>query len=1802
MRALVHLLSSVILRPVEAFLSCRLADRKFSIFVVLLMLLGGTRTVFADAVVVFNEIMYHPATNETGLEWLELHNQMAVNVDLSGWSISGGIDYSFPEGTVITGNGYLVVALSPSDLQTATGITNLVGPYTGRLSNSGDTLKLRNKNKRIMDSISYGVDGQWPCAPDGSGVSLSKYNEDGASDTATNWTMSSLVGGTPGKQNFSTKTFETTSSTPVTSMGTWRYLASDATPTSDWKNNGFDDSSWTSASSPFVAGETLLPSGSTQNLPVFNTGVDSNGVSLSSTSLDPHYVLTLSAQSTPPPPDISATVMHANSAWLASDTTSKWIGAVSSGSSSVAAGNYNFRTTFDLTGFAPNTAQLIINVACDNGVNDIQLNGISQGFTYVGYSSWSGALYINSGFVSGTNTLDFFTYNEAGGDNPAGFRAKVSGTAKTLMATSTTLSSNLTTYYFRTAFDLNAAPKNSLLQLSAYIADGAVIYLNGNEVRRINMPSGTISSDTRAVTNVTGATYFGPYTLPTASLVRGTNVLAVEIHRATNSTSALFASDVSMTTTNFLTSDKLPLAFNEFGNFSNNVAWIELINTGTTNINPQDCLLVRQRSDSTNREYTLPSQDMAPGATLLLAKETLGFGVDSGDTFFLYTPDQSSVIDAFVASGKNQARYPDGTGQWLTPSEPTPGESNKFSFHNEIVINEIMYNPPADQYANGIWIELYNRSSNAVDITGWKLSKDISYTFSTGTIIASDSYLVVAKDTAWIQTNYPGVSAVGPFGGNLKHGHGHIKLSDESGNPVDEINYYGSAPWPEYPNGGGASLELRDPWADNTKPEAWAASDESSRSVWTNISYTMSASQTLGPTLWNEFVMGLLDQGECLISDMHAIESPSSSATELLQNGSFTQGINTWRALGDHSDSYVQNIDGTSCLHLIATGPTEHMHNHLETTLVNNHAIVNGKEYKIAFNAKWLAGNNRLNTRLYFNRAAQTIALPVPLLHGTPGSKNTVFATHIGPTYFGLSHSPITPKSTQPVTVSIAARASQGLGAITLYWAVNEGTWQTTAMEAASASDQTGYTNYSAVIPAQANGSLIQFYVLGADTLGTTASYPSEGKNSRALYKVVDSTLSTALHQIRLLMTTSDATYLYQATNVMGNNRMKMTVVYDDNEVFYDAGLHLQSSERGRDQTTRVGFSVKLPADHLFRGTIKTFTIDRSGGQSGLGGKQDEIILWQAVNHAGGIPGLYNDIVQCYAPRSQEDGHGTLRLCAFDKDYFDSQYDNGGDGNQYKMELIYYPTSTATGDVESPKLPEPDDVINVEFQDWGNDKESYRWIFLQENNADIDDYSQIITLNKAFALTGTTLDTQMNTLMDVDEYLRTLAFKAFTGDQDTYTYGYSHNWIIYFRPDTGKAMGLLWDMDYSYCASTSTDFPGTGSANTYKLVTRPTFYRMYYNHLLDIMATTMNSTYLTPWASHYSSLVGEDWSKNVTYLQTRADYIKSKMPGSAPFAITSNGGRNYSISASRTILTGTSPLTVKDILVNGAAYSVSWTTLTNWSISVPLPLQVNTLTFQGYDNQGTAMSNATATITVTNTTAVASQYVVINEWMADNSGPGGVLDPDENLYSDWLELYNPNTISVDLSGCYMTDSLDTPTKWQIPTNTIIAPQGFLLIWADKLTNLNTSATNTALHANFKLSKSGSDLGLYGSDKTPWHTLTFGTQYQNVSQGFYPDGNTNSPVFMTNWTPCAANQIGLPTGPTLSLTTLNPDGTLTLTVQAPVGKTYCVEYKNDLNDSAWTPISTNRVTSTDPITINDNIGTEPQRFYRATILQ
>jgi hypothetical protein len=106
------------------------------------------------------------------------------------------------------------------------------------------------------------------------------------------------------------------------------------------------------------------------------------------------------------------------------------------------------------------------------------------------------------------------------------------------------------TTYFRRSFPATEIRRYAALNIELKRDDGAVVYLNGREVARSNMPAGAVSAATLAPLNVAGAdeTAYYPYALPLAALAEGTNTLAVEIHQAAPS-SADVSFDLRLTAT-----------------------------------------------------------------------------------------------------------------------------------------------------------------------------------------------------------------------------------------------------------------------------------------------------------------------------------------------------------------------------------------------------------------------------------------------------------------------------------------------------------------------------------------------------------------------------------------------------------------------------------------------------------------------------------------------------------------------------------------------------------------------------------------------------------------------------------------------------------------------------------------------------------------------------------------------------------------------------------------------------------------------------------------------------------------------------------------------------------------------------------------------------------------------------------------------------------------------------------------------------------------------------------------------------
>ena len=90
---------------------------------------------------------------------------------------------------------------------------------------------------------------------------------------------------------------------------------------------------------------------------------------------------------------------------------------------------------------------------------------------------------------------------------------------------------NTTTFYFRHHFDFSGDLTRTVLELTPLIDDGAVFYLNGVEVDRFNMGPGPVAFDTFAASSHE-ANFFQPtMIIPSAALVEGDNLFAVEVHQ-----------------------------------------------------------------------------------------------------------------------------------------------------------------------------------------------------------------------------------------------------------------------------------------------------------------------------------------------------------------------------------------------------------------------------------------------------------------------------------------------------------------------------------------------------------------------------------------------------------------------------------------------------------------------------------------------------------------------------------------------------------------------------------------------------------------------------------------------------------------------------------------------------------------------------------------------------------------------------------------------------------------------------------------------------------------------------------------------------------------------------------------------------------------------------------------------------------------------------------------------------------------------------------------------------------------------
>jgi hypothetical protein len=1112
--------------------------------------------------------------------------------------------------------------------------------------------------------------------------------------------------------------------------------------------------------------------------------------------------------------------------------------------------------------------------------------------------------------------------------------------------------------------------------------------------------------------------------------------------------------------------------------------FIELFNTSPQAVDISGCWL---SDDFGTNKFRIPDGTVLPGRGFITWDEhQLGFSLSAdGEEILLVNSNRTRVLDAVrfggQANGVSRGRFPDGFGAatlaaqnpFVELGSPTPATNNAAPLQRDIVINEIMYHPISgnddDEY-----VELYNRGIASVNVGDWRLVAGVSFTIPLNTIMPAGGYLVLAKNRTNLLSRYPGLSAgivFGDYGGQLGNGGERVALAMPDYSfvtngatittnsfyiVVNEVTYGDGGRWGQWADGGGSSLELIDPRADNRLAANWADSDESAKASWTLIERTALIDLGMGGTFGapNRFECFIEGAGECLLDD---VEVRNNGGANVLPNPGFESGAGGWAFAGTHAKTFVQTggaFTGTQCLHLRAVDRGDAGPNKVRAGIP---ALTTGGANNATLRARvrWLRGDPNFLMRIRGQWIEATGKMTVPANLGTPGAANSRLVSNAGPAIYDVSHHPALPAANEPVVVTARINDPDGLAGVTLRYRIDPGN---NVVDVPMKDDGTGGDEfagdglYSGTIPGQALNVMVAFHVRATDANAApvTSLFPNNAPNRECLVSFGETNRAGSIGTYHLWVTTSNINY-WTARERNSNEGIDCTFVYGEGRrVVYNAETLYSGSPWHTANAPYTGplgntcdYEVNFPNDDLLLGTASfvlngqnpvysvTFNQDIScqaehtaywfGRKLGLGVNHKRHVFVTLNGQPRGM--VYFDhqqpnseIIQEYYPN---DPNGRLHKI---EDWF--EFDDQGDG-----------FSIITCTLEN-------------FVVGGQKRtERYRFTWRPRGGTDPNDFADLFTaVDAANAASPEPYTSATFGEIDIPNWMRVLALEHMVGDWDSYGYERGKNMFAY-KPTQDKWKLVLWDVELVLGKDSRGPTDGLFNNGAEPIVTRmynhPPFVREFWRAMYELANIWMDPAVYSPLVdARYAAFrangvpVDSPDSGNSVgasggmrgWIAARRAYILSQIP-SANFAVTST---NYVQTTNNYItLTGTAPVSAKQILVNGGSYPITWTTVTTWTVRVPLAPGTNTLVVSTIDGSGEILGSATVTANYTGTAPDPTGFVVMNEIMFNSP-------VNETSY---LELFNTHaSFTFDLSGWRING-----LGYTFPPGSVFPPRSYLLL-------------------------------------------------------------------------------------------------------------------------------------------------------------
>ena len=1096
--------------------------------------------------------------------------------------------------------------------------------------------------------------------------------------------------------------------------------------------------------------------------------------------------------------------------------------------------------------------------------------------------------------------------------------------------------------------------------------------------------------------------------------------------------------------------------------------FIELYNHSTNQVDVSGCILT---DDPTTNKYVIPAGTViGPAGFAAFTQAQFGFPLNgAGETLYFIKPDGSRVLDAVQfgpqADGVSYGRWPDGANDFYAFTTNTPGTNNSAIVIGNVVINELMYDPIIGT-SDGQYIELYNQGTNAVNLNGWQFTSGVTFTFP-NVILAPNGYLVVAKNETNLFANYPNLNTnntVGDFSGKLSHDGALVVLSQPETLYVtntilvaeDQVSYGTGGRWGEWSGGSGSSLELIDPRANHRLAANWADSDDTAKTVWTNITYTgvLDNGANYDPTI-DYAQIGLLDAGECLVDNIQV----NYNGSNYVANGTFDHGLGltNWAIQGSMACSSLESTgyQSSNSLHIRSSDRLWPGDNSCQVAL-NPNPLTAGQTVTLSYEARWLHGWPAPLLRLNGNWLEATADLPIPTNLGSPGAPNSTQVTNAGPAIYNVTHTPSLPAAGQPAVVTANVSDPHGVQSLTLYYRLDPATNYTAVpmLDNGTGGDAVpGDGVFSATIPGQPANQIAAFYVAATDRPGTTTRFPALRPNDNepvreCVVMFGDGNPGGSFGAYHLWLTQTNVDRWANLGDLSRDWKNDCTFVYNG-RIIYNIGGRYSGSPYHQDYNTPVGspcsYEWQFPDDERFLGATDFKKLHPPGADPGSDLSLQRSQLAFTFQRALGEPWLYKRFVAVYVNGNRR---GTLMedTQVPNSDVVKEHFPNDTGGYLFKMQPWFEMAPF-----------ESDSTIAFDNQSWCNlmpytttgglkKPARYRWNYELRRTPDTDsDFTNVFLLVDAANSSGTAnYVANLEGMADMDNWMRVFAANHAAGCWDTFGSQNSQNLFGYIGTLGTKYTLLMWELETVFGNNGSWG-PGQNlftvnsqDPNMAAIYANPTFQRMYWRALQELVNGPLTVANSAPLLTAKYKVLTEN-GQNVEdpavgiepWLAAAQTSIAAQLAAvNAPgFAV----NEPVVVSNNAAYISGVAPVNVASVWINGAAYPLAWTSLTSWTLTVPLQTGTNQFNVVGVDKNGLPLAGASNLVSVVYaaTNALPAGRVVINEIMY-----APLVDD-----AQFVELYNNSTnLTYDLSGWQLA-----ALAYTFPPGSLLGPTNYLVL-------------------------------------------------------------------------------------------------------------------------------------------------------------